>query len=66
MARPPCDPRVCPKTVRALYRGLKGPDLARLYIEVRYLLFSRNPRKVSRELAAYEKENPDEYLRIKI
>lgn len=60
-----CDPRVCPQAVRQHFRGLRGPDLARLYIEVRYLLFGRNPQKVSRELAEHDRRH-GESLRLKI
>jgi len=66
MARPQYDPRVCPKAIRARYGGLKGPDLARLYIEIRYLLFGRNPRKVSRELRAWDEAHPNDSIRLKI
>lgn len=60
MARPSYDQRVLPKTVRALYGRLKGPNLRRLYIEVRYLLFEKNPAKVAKELREWDATHPDD------
>ena len=61
-----CDPRVDRKAVRRHFRGLKGPDIVLLYVEIRRMLFSDNPRKVSRELAEHDRQHPEANLRLKI
>lgn len=66
MSRPSFHPRCSEKEIRKFCRGFKGWDLARMFLTVREMLFSDNPRKVSQELAEFDKEHPGEHLKLKI
>jgi hypothetical protein len=66
MSKPELNPRTSEAAIRKYCAGFKGWDRAQFYLVASKLLFSDNPRKVSRELAEYDRANPDEHLRLKI
>lgn len=66
MARPSFHPRCSEKEIRKFCKGFKGWDLAKVWLVIHEMVFGENPQKVSRELAEFDRANPDENLRLKV